>query len=136
VNAPSALLLAMSASLLGACASLTAPGCGEGLHAAAVDALYFGTARTQGAVTEAEWSDFLASDVTPRFPEGLTTWSAQGQWRGTDGAIVHETSHVLLLVHPEEAPADAKVEALVAIYKARFDQQAVLRVKSRACIAP
>src|SRR5262245_53088135 len=33
--------------------------------------LYFGTARPDGAVSEAEFREFLDRVVTPRFPDGL-----------------------------------------------------------------
>ena len=32
-------------------------------------------------VTEARWSRFLADEITPRFPDGLTVVDASGQWR-------------------------------------------------------
>lgn len=33
-----------------------------------------------GMVSDADWTAFLAEVVTPRFPEGLTVWRAEGQW--------------------------------------------------------
>src|SRR5262245_54518677 len=33
--------------------------------------LYFGTAKPEGAVTEAEFREFVDQFVTPRFPDGL-----------------------------------------------------------------
>src|SRR5918993_5826829 len=63
--------------------------------------LYFGLARPKGAVTELEWQIFLRDEVTKRFPEGLTVWEAQGQWRTPAGTIDQERSKVLLLVHPD-----------------------------------
>ena len=49
--------------------------------------LYFGLARPKGSVSELEWQIFLRDEVTARFPQGLTVWEAEGQWKGTDGAI-------------------------------------------------
>ena len=46
--------------------------------------LYFGLARPKGAVTELEWQLFLRDEVTKRFPDGLTVWEAEGQWRTPD----------------------------------------------------
>ena len=44
--------------------------------------LFFGTAKPDGtAVTEAEWTAFLADEITPRFPDGLTVLSGMGQWQ-------------------------------------------------------
>ena len=47
--------------------------------------LYFGTARPKGSVSELEWQMFLRDEVTARFPEGLTVWDAEGQWRAPRG---------------------------------------------------
>lgn len=35
-------------------------------------------------VSDEDWRAFLAAEVTPRFPDGLTVIDAAGQWR--DGA--------------------------------------------------
>lgn len=95
--------------------------------------LYFGTARPGGTVSSVEWSVFLAGAVTPRFPSGLTAWSAAGQWQSADGTITRENSFVLNLVHPGTEAAEQSVNAVIAEYKARFQQEAVLRVRTHAC---
>ena len=74
--------------------------------------LYFGLARPKGSVSELEWQVFLRDEVTTRFPEGLTVWEANGQWRRPDGEIDHERSRVLLLVHPDTATARGAVQAV------------------------
>jgi hypothetical protein len=112
------------------------PGCASGEQALVHDSLYFGTGKPRGGtVTAAEWAEFLKSTVTPRFPQGLTVSPASGQWRGADGAIVQEASQVLQLVHPDDAASESAVQELVAAYKAQFRQEAVLRVKARACVS-
>ena len=72
--------------------------------------LYFGGARPKGSVSELEWQIFLRDEVTPRFPNGMTVWDAQGQWRGPQGEIAHERTKVLLLAsasrHGSGAPGD------------------------------
>ncbi|SAL22002.1 hypothetical protein AWB67_00783 [Caballeronia terrestris] len=115
------------------CASVQAPPCARSEQSAVSDQLYFGTSSANGAVTPAQWAAFLQSSVTPRFPAGLTVWPASGQWRAADGAIIREDSYVLTLVHPDDDPTDAAVRTLIADYKARFSQEAVLRVRSHAC---
>lgn len=98
------------------------------------DALYFGTGKPGGGVVSAaEWSDFMREVVTPRFPAGLTAWPAAGQWRDSRGSIEHEASYVVSLVHPDDAASEAAVRAIVAGYKTRFAQEAVLRVTTAAC---
>ena len=97
--------------------------------------LYFGTARPKGSVSELEWQVFLRDDVTTRFPDGLTVWDAEGQWRGPAGAIDHEKSKVLLLVHADTTAARASVLAVIARYRLAFDQQSVLWETARVCVA-
>jgi hypothetical protein len=88
--------------------------------------LYFGLARPAGTVSEAEWQAFVRAEVTPRFPEGLTAWEVDGQWRGADGVVIRERSKVLLLVHADTPAAQEAVRALIARYKQAFEQESVL----------
>lgn len=128
-------LVAGMAAMLAACASMHAPRCDSGEQLAIHESLYFGTGKPKGAVTPQEWAEFLERTVTPQFPQGLTVSAASGQWRGADGSIVREASHLLQLVHPDDAPNERAVLELVAAYKAQFQQEAVLRVKVRACVS-
>jgi hypothetical protein len=97
------------------------------------ETLYLGTAQPGGVVDTAEWTQFLQQSVTPRFPEGLTVWQASGQWRGADGRIVEEPSHVLNLIHTGDEESEQKVEAIASEYKSRFEQEAVLRTRGVVC---
>jgi len=95
--------------------------------------LYFGTARPKGSVSELEWQMFLRDEVTARFPDGLTVWEAEGQWKQPGGAIGHERSKVLLLVHPDTPDARAAVQAVITKYRKSFEQESVLWETSRVC---
>jgi len=95
--------------------------------------LYFGLTRATGAISELEWQIFLRDEVTRRFPEGLTAWDAQGQWRTPTGSIDQERSKVLLLVHPDTPEARKAVQEVIAIYRRLFEQQSVLWESSRVC---
>ena len=97
--------------------------------------LYFGTQKPVGRVTPEDWAQFLSETVTPRFPEGLTAWRASGQWRSASGSIVQESSYVLSLVHPDSPSAEKAIQEMLASYKSQFQQEAVLRVKSHACMS-
>jgi hypothetical protein len=94
------------------------------------DQLYFGLSSPQGQVSEADWKSFLADTVTPRFPEGLTAWDAQGQWKDDKGMIGSEPSKVLELVHAMSQENERKIGEIIELYKQRFHQQSVLRLKS------
>jgi hypothetical protein len=85
-----------------------------------------------GAVSDAEWTAFLAEVVTPRFPEGLTVWRAEGQWQDERGVTVREPVMVLEVLHPSSAGADAAIVQIAEEYRRRFRQEAVLRVTEEA----
>jgi hypothetical protein len=95
--------------------------------------LYFGLARPKGAVSELEWQIFLRDEVTKRFPDGLTVWEADGQWRTPKGSLDHERSKVLLLVHPDTTHARQSIQEVIANYRHAFEQQSVLWESSRVC---
>ncbi len=97
--------------------------------------LYFGLARPKGSVSELEWQIFLRDEVTRRFPDGLTVWEAEGQWRTPAGSIDHEQSKVLLLVHPDSTAARQSVQAVIDAYRKTFEQQSVLWESARVCVA-
>src|SRR5438309_1488379 len=88
--------------------------------------LYFGLSKPGGAVTESEWHSFLQHEVTPRFPEGLTVWQADGQWREANGKIGHERAKVLLLVHEQSPELRPAIAGIIAAYKRSFAQESVL----------
>ena len=97
--------------------------------------LDFGLARPKGSVSELEWQMFLRDEVTKRFPDGLTVWGAEGQWRTSTGSVDHEQSKVLLLVHPDTAAARQSVQAVIEAYRKTFEQQSVLWESARACVS-
>lgn len=98
--------------------------------------MLFGTSRPHGApVTDEEWARFLDTEVTPRFPAGLTVLRGPGQWRGNDGRLAKERSNMLVIWHEPSALADAEIEAIRAAYKQRFDQESVMRVDGLSCVS-
>ena len=109
--------------------------CGPSSAAQVRTTLYFGLARPKGSVTELEWQIFLRDEVTRRFPDGLTVWEAEGQWRTPAGNLDHEQSKVLLLVHPDTAAARQSVRAVIEAYRKTFVQQSVLWENAGVCVA-
>ena len=118
---------------LAACVSPQHLSCRPGEQLAVQDTLYFGTNRAGGPVTADEWAKFLELSVTPRFPKGFTVSNASGQWRGTDGTIVQESSYVLSVIHPDGAPSEAAIAEIVESYKSAFQQESVLRSRTDSC---
>jgi hypothetical protein len=103
--------------------------------------LYFGLARPKGSVTELEWQIFLRDEVTRRFPDGLTVWEAEGQWRTPAGSIDHEhlAAGTVQLAHAVERFDHAR-EVVALLVGRQADQEAgsrghrlILAVKGPAC---
>lgn len=93
--------------------------------------LFFGRNKPDGTeVTEEEFADFLSVTITPQFPDGLTVLDGIGQFRGADGKVIREKTKILILLYPhnEAGVSSRKIERIRRAYKARFDQQSVLRV--------
>jgi hypothetical protein len=98
--------------------------------------LYFGLSRPGGAtVSAADWKAFLDTQITPRFPEGLTVLDASGQWRSRAGGIIAEKTKVVILIHPHLPDKASAIQDIVSEYKRRFNQEAVLRVSDRVGVS-
>ena len=108
--------------------------CEAGDQSIVRDTLYFGRNRPNGgAVREAEWRRFLNETITPRFPDGLTVVKATGQWRNASGQIEREASEVVTVLHAGDPTARGKISEIIAEYRQRFDQEAVLRERAATC---
>lgn len=116
-------------------AAAPAAACGDIGTAQTRTTLYFGLDSPAGLVSETKWQSFLKNEVTPRFPQGFTVWEANGQWRRTDGAIVHERSKVLLLVHQDTSAVHQDLAAIIERYKRAYQQESVLWETARVCAA-
>lgn len=96
--------------------------------------LYFGRGKPDGGeVSDAEWEDFLGTVVTQRFPDGLSVNDITGQYRGPSGRIVSERSkrlHIVVFDAPAHLPL---IEEIIAIYRHRFRQDAVMRTERSLC---
>jgi len=98
-----------------------------------VERLYFGrSAGDSFFVSDSAWTLFLSEVITPRFPSGLTSWRAEGQWRRPDGVLERESTFVLEAVHPARPDLERALTEIVTEYKRRFHQQSVLRVQTSA----
>lgn len=111
--------------LLTACATVAPPV----ENAVLSDRLFCGrTVPGGGVVSDEEWNAFVADFVTPRYPQGLTIWRADGQWREKDGTLAREPVMIIEILHPISLEHDRAINEIAAEYKRRFHQEAVLRV--------
>ncbi len=129
-----AVALALLPFALTACNTVRTNACPSGSKPAAQELIYFGTQTPSGQVTPEQWTAFVDQVVTPKLPNGFTTWSASGQWQSATSGIVKEPSYVLSLVHQPGQAQGAAVDQIIAAYKSKFQQEAVLRVTSNACM--
>ena len=103
--------------------------------------LYFGRSLPGGdgaVVTDEQWTDFLDTEVTPRFPDGLTVLDGYGQFLNASGAIAQEDSTVLIILYPMDPSGmtSAQLDEIREAYKAAFDQESVLRTDTApVCVA-
>jgi hypothetical protein len=111
--------------------------CAPGANEATIATMYFG--RNIGGelgVDDAEWQSFVDTEITPRFPDGLTITDAQGQWRDSETrAIVREPSKALTVFLSDEAAGRAALDQIADAYKAQFQQQAVALVVETSCVS-
>jgi len=126
---------ALLGALLLASGSACAQSCKPPLVPATEIDLYFGRTRVgAGEVSAAEWDRFLADEVTPRFPNGLSVIDAAGQYRASAGQLVRENSKLLVIVvFDPPAMYGEKVQAIVEGYKRRFEQLSVFQVERAVC---
>ena len=117
------------------CSTVGSPGCRPSEEKAIADSLYFGSARPSGTVSPEEWQAFVVKEVTPRFPQGLTSWQASGQWLSASGVLQRERSFVLYLVHPDTPQAERGIREIIERYRNEFQQESVLRVRSLVCVS-
>jgi Protein of unknown function (DUF3574) len=83
-------------------------------------------------VTEQQWADFVAAEITPHFPQGLTIDDAVGQWRDPDKNTIVKN---VTIVVPQNEPVEEKIAAIVAAYKQPFQHQSVGVVMRAACVS-
>lgn len=120
-------LVAFLALMPSGCASLPRPAADSARYQ--LDRLYFGRAiGDTGLVSDSAWSLFMREVVTPRFPAGITSWRAEGQWRSSTGTVVREPSMVLEIIHPPSRDVEDALRAVILEYERRFQQESVLRV--------
>jgi hypothetical protein len=87
-------------------------------------------------VSDEQWMLFVDTEITPRFPDGLTVFDAAGQWRDkSSNRITRESSKIVLIVLPGGAEDVPRLNEVVEAYKRRFGQQSVGMILRPACVS-
>jgi Protein of unknown function (DUF3574) len=97
---------------------------------------FFGLRKPNGTeVNSGEFQQFIDREVTPRFPDGFTLLSGNGQFKDARGAILQERSKLLILLYPIAATSNRQIEQIRKAYITAFQQQSVLRADNLSCAA-
>ena len=98
--------------------------------------LFFGrNHRNLEVVSDTAWREFLAAEITPRFPDGLTVLDAAGQWRDGSGTILRERTKLVIILTRQGKAAMQRTGKIVKAYKRTFGQEAVLLTVAAACVS-
>jgi len=134
LRAVAAIILALAWSGV---ASAQSDECQAGLKRQEVAQLLFG--RKIGdrlGVSETQWERFVDSEISPRFPDGLSVLDAKGEWRDSArNTIVHEPSKLVEIVLPGKPDDVDALNQIARAYKTRFRQQSVGIVVRTACVS-
>lgn len=66
------------------------------------------------------WDEFLAEEVTPRFPDGLSWYKVNGQWRGPSGTPEKLPSRILILIHADNSANRQALATIGRLFQERF----------------
>lgn len=130
------LAVATMALALGGCVTTGAPACPPGGSEKVIAELLFG--RNIGhrlGVSERDFARFVDTEVTPRFPNGLTILDTRGQYRLAGGGLVREPGKMIVIVLGEEVRDLPRLAEVASAYRRRFAQDSVGIVTRRACVA-
>jgi hypothetical protein len=97
--------------------------------------MYFGrNTHNRQIVNDRAWARFVAHELAPHFPEGLTVVDGWGHWRHGDSSVVsREHSKVVIIVTPDIGQVRARLAAMAEVYKQHFEQQSVGIVVQPVC---
>lgn len=90
--------------------------------------LYLGLSSPSGTITSEQLNDFIAKEVTPRFP-AFTRYAALGQWKDKNGTIIHENTEVIEIIHGRTDYEEQKIHEIIKLYKIKFSQESVLLIE-------
>jgi hypothetical protein len=87
-------------------------------------------------ISETEWRAFLDSEVTPRFPSGLSVGEVYGQWQAKGQQQVERLrTKMLIVIYADSAENRAKIDAIRAAWKTKTGDESVLRVTEPADVS-
>jgi hypothetical protein len=91
--------------------------------------LFFGrNIKGGGEVSEAEFRDFVDREITPRFPDGLTIFDANGQFLDSSDLLIKEKTKGVTLILEDTSENELAIDEIIAAYLQQFQQESVLLI--------
>ena len=81
-------------------------------------------------ISEVQWEQFLNSEITPRFQDGLTVLDGYGQYLNSSGILAREKTKLVILIYSPSPKKNQAINEIIDSYKQKFQQESVLRVSS------
>jgi hypothetical protein len=101
--------------------------------------LYFGLGPANDSargISEAQWQEFLDTQVTTRFPAGLSVVDVYGQWQGKKEAVPSRLRSKMIIIDYSDTQENRdKIEAIRAAWKQQTGAHSVLRVTEPADVS-
>ncbi|WP_293908190.1 DUF3574 domain-containing protein [Phenylobacterium sp.] len=119
---------------LGGCATQPKLACPAGQSQLRTAQLFL-AAKAPARLSDKDFSRFVDQEVTPRFPDGVTVVNGGGRWKGDGNEMIRDAAKVVLIVLRAKGDNLARVEAVRAAYRTRFNQESVVVVPPAACAA-
>ncbi|MEH2252560.1 MAG: DUF3574 domain-containing protein [Nostoc sp.] len=96
------------------------------------ESLFFGrNIPSGGEVSDADFQTFLNNIITPRFPNGLTIFDANGQYLYNTGNIIQEKFKYVTLIIEDTPQNQASIYDISQAYTQQFNQESVLQVSNK-----
>ncbi|MCC5621943.1 DUF3574 domain-containing protein [Nostoc sp. CHAB 5715] len=93
------------------------------------ESLFFGRDIPEGGeVSDADFQTFLNNVITPRFPDGLTVFDANGQYLDNSGTLIKEKSKNISLLFDDTLQNKTSISDIINKYTQQFNQESVLQV--------
>ena len=93
-----------------------------------VDLYYGRNIGTTGQVSDRQFRQFLRDEITPRFPDGLMGYNANGQFLDSSNQLIREPSNVVSLILEDTQANERSINQIIDAYKQKFHQESVLVV--------
>ncbi|WP_052456686.1 DUF3574 domain-containing protein [Leptolyngbya iicbica] len=89
--------------------------------------LYLGRQMPEGeTISDEDFETFIDTEITPRFPDGLTVWNASGRYQNASGTLIAEPSNVVRLVFLDTQANEAALMEVIQAYITQFEQETVM----------